>query len=382
MALLGVKSREALREFEAHPLVERVRVRWDRISVWYGTGVHECWGLDHGRPRRLMFPRVGWWQYTPEFLPEHTDLAALVHTEPDGDDPMWSVPWDEIRKTGFLDRRLLVQRMVARLLREEWVDPTTPEMWLDWDLDRLRRVATDRHVVTAGYLRQQVSRSHRPPPGFYVAMALNGWGDHQEDGRIPLREAFKDVRRLYWGVEGCISRRRDVHRVALVHAMTSGRAQGSPRRAGPRYIPPEFHLTVLRGICGLNKPVVVDGSRCPGFVAAATVADGGVYMMPPAWSVRPAAPAFASRHLAALVPDDGATADVGLLGDMRASTLEEVEKRFDALHERCATVISMVDRNVGVALRERWRQADVLRFHRWNFCKADEALLVRHQSDG
>ena len=104
MALLGPRSRTALRRFEDHALVHTVKVVWDRVTVRYSTGHVEHWGLDHGRPRRLMFPRQGWWQHEIELLPEFTDLAAL----PDPDTPMWSVPYSEYVRAGFLDQRIFV----------------------------------------------------------------------------------------------------------------------------------------------------------------------------------------------------------------------------------------------------------------------------------
>ena len=375
MALLGCRSRAALHRFENHALVHTVNVVWDRITVRYVTGQVEHWGLDHGRRRRLMFPRHGWWQHEIGLLPEYTDLGS----PPDPETPMWSVPFSEYRQAGFLDQRIAVQEMTARLLREGWVDPVTPTDWLDWDLQRLGRSRPERFLVTPGYLRQQAGRSHRPPHGFSVACALASWADHEEERRPTLRSAFEDVGRIYWGVESCVGRKRDVNRVGLLHAMTSGRAEGHPSKVGPRLMQPGLWSAILRGVCGLTKPVVLDESGCPGFLAAAVVADQGIYIHPPRWPVRRFAPAWAERHGAALLADDGSTADVGYLGDLRMTGLPRLRERVEEAHARCATVVAIVDRDDGFQLRSERAGVDVIRFHRWRFRRQDDALLVVRQ---
>jgi hypothetical protein len=379
MALLGPRTTSALHRFERHPLVLDVRVHWDRLRVEYSTGIHEVWSLDHGDPRRLVLPRGGWWRYGPGMLQEYADPTALLCGDVADDGPMWCMPYSEFAKGGFLDQRLGVHRALDRLLDEGWIEPEVPFQALDEDLVRLRRALIDGHVTSRGFIRQQVEGMRSPPPGFSIACSATRWGDHEEPGRPSLRSSFTS-RRIYWAIESCLARRRNLTRVNLIHGLTTGSSFGVASRVGARTTAPTFWLAVFRHVCGVTaKPIVVDHAGNVGFVAAAVVASGGRYLYPVGLPIRDGFAAWADRHGVEIVVDDGSTSDVGLLGDLRGRGQSEIEYVINSAHERCASTVALVSREEGESLRSAFPQADLLRFRRWQFNRDDQALFVLHQ---
>lgn len=377
MAILGPRSRAALAKFHDHDLVEDVRVAHDRIRVAYVTGVVETWGLEGDKPRRLTFPTNGWWRHRPREVPQYDQFRSFAAMHDEAVDPFFMIPRSEIRKAGFLDRRLLVQVVVDRLLREGWRRPTYPQGALNEDLTRL--VADDqRFALSPGYLRGQPRRPFAPPPGFVLANHLVDWGSLRSPGRSTLEEAWRDSRRLYWAVSGIIERRHHITRTAVIHRLTCGHSEGFARRAGPKWSSPSLWRSIFVDLLGLRRPVVLDLDPGCGSRAVAVASLGGVYLSSSRSWIEEGLDWAASQG-ALLAEDDGCTADVGILGDFRDRSVEELVHVVEQIRRRCSSVVATARGENRDRLREALPDADLVRFRPRPFSRADDLFVVVHQ---
>lgn len=375
MAILGPVTTAALRRFEADDLVEQVHVHHDRIRVAYATGIREVWGLLGEKPRRLTLPTSGWRRRMPlEGLEFSTFWQLDLDYEPDND-IFFMLTGRDLRHAGFLERRLVVHRAVTRLLREGWIKPNFPNEALDDDLAALR---TDprRFVVTPGYVRGQPGRATSPPPGLVLANHLVDWGPLAGPGRIALRDAWSDPRRLYWAVSALVEKGRDVVRAGIIHRLVCGTAMGFPVKAGPRWESPALCRSILQYLLGLgHRPVVLDLDPGCGSLAVATASLGGVYIASSIEAFAPEGIEWAGSIGASIIADDSeVTADVVFVNVV---DVEDLVEQVRKLGWRCATVVGELPDGPGV--RDALPGADVIRLRPRPFRK-DKILVVWRQA--
>ena len=270
MAVVGPVTRAALHRFERNDLVEAVRVHHDRIRVAYASGIREVWGLEGEKCRRLTLPTGDWWRHQLIDGLEFGTYRQLDFDYCREEDPFFLISRKDLFRAGFLDRRLAIHRLVARLLKEGWLTPSFPDDALDRDLARLRTDAR-RFAVTPGYMRGQPGRTTTPPPGLLLANHMLDWGLLRAPGRSTLPEAWADPRRLYWAINSLVENRQDITRAGIIHRLTSGRAEGFPMKAGPRWEDPALFRSILTDLLGLGyRAVVLDLDPGCGSLAVAS----------------------------------------------------------------------------------------------------------------
>lgn len=387
MAVLGIKTRAALRRLEQDDLVRDVVAHHDHVWVQYATGLIEMWGLHGERPRRLTLPRSGWWSGAPRERQEANGLEEFIVFDPREDGSLLPVPMRGIYRCGFMEQRLRTQRLVAALLEEGWLQPMWPADRLEADAQAVlgeRR----RHVLSKGFIRGQPGRSVVPPPGLVLANHLVDWGHLAGPGRISLAEAWASPQRLYWAITGLIRRRQPITRASITHKLVAGSAEGCNIKAGPLWSPASLAVGVMRGLLGLGKrPILCDPYPGCGSRVVAALALGGIVISAPAFAERSvdavagAALRAAAGHAdARVVPDDGSiTSDVGII-DLREHDVDfDVRALLDDLVERCASVVVVSDGQCDAVLMDALPGADRIRFRPRPWSSQDDAIFVLHQ---
>ncbi len=323
MAVVGPKTRAALRKLEGSGEVTDVRVLHDRVRARFASGLTETWDLDGSRPQRKRLPRSNWWLRAPIRATEHGLLRAFDPDYEPHDDPEFFYAATDVLETGFLDQRLFVNRLARELATEGWRRPITPRTALAEDLDRVRRTVR-RHALSTGFLRGQPGRPPRGiPPGLALCNELLDWGTLEAPDRPSLSEGWADPLRLRCAIDALLSEGRPLTRLGLIHRMTCGRAQGHSVKCGPRWQPVSLWISVLRDVLGIKRhPVILDLDSGCGSLAVATAVLNGAYIHPP--SVEPSASGPLWRGAGEadegscwpdLVEDDGAMcADAAFVG--------------------------------------------------------------------
>ena len=374
MAILGKETRAALSAFADEDIVEAVRVHHTHLWISYTTGVVETWGLEGGKPRRLMFPRSGWWGPMPIGAPEYHAFRQLDGNYDAASDPFFVVSGRDISRAGFLTQRLLIHSLVRQLRSEGWRKPVFPVEALDDDLRSLRDDGR-RYVVTPGFVHVP-GRTTTPPPGMTACNHVTDWGSLRSPSRPTLAKGWACPRRLYWAFDSLVQHRQDITRTAIIHRLTTGESRGFAQKAGPRWEPPSFYRAVLRDLLGLYRPVVLDLRPGCGAMAVATASLRGVHISSSASMITPEGGDWARRVGGEVVEDDGdVTADVAFLGHL--SDIENFVEAFGALGRRAAQVVGFVDD--GEAARARVPGTSVIRYRPRPFAKRDGAILVWSQ---
>ena len=371
MTILGKESRAALSEFADEDIIEAVRVHHSHLRISFGTGVVETWGLEGEKPRRLMFPRRGWWGPMPISAPEYHAFRQLDGDYDAASDPFFVVSGRDISRAGFLTQRLLIHSLVRQLRSEGWRKPVFPEEALE---DDLRSLHDDgRHyVVTPGFAHVP-GRTTTPPPGMIACNHLADWGWLRAPGRPSLAEAWACPKRLYWALDSLVQHRQDITKTAIIHRLTTGESMGFAQKAGPRWEPPSFYRAVLRDLLGLHRPVVLDLRPGCGAMAVATISLRGIYIPSSTSVITPEGMAWARRIGGEVVDDDGdVTADVAFLGHLH--DVEDFVEAVESVGLRAAQVVGFV--KDGEAARARVPGTSVVRFRETPFSKKDGAVVV------
>ena len=375
MAIVGPVTRAALHRFEGDDLVEEVRVHHDRVRVQFKTGVREVWGLLGEKSRRLTLPTGGWWRHK---LIDGLEFGTFRQLDLDyrrEDDPFFLISGKDLDCAGFLERRLAIHGIVARLLHEGWIWPSFPGDALHEDLASLRSDSR-RFTVTPGYIRGQPGRAPSPLPGLLLANHLRDWGPLRAPGRPTLSEAWAHPRRLYWAVNTLVEKGQDVTRAGIIHRLVCGQAKGFPMKVGPRWKDPALLRSILKDVVGLgHRPVVLDRDPGCGSLAVATASLQGIYITPTIEVCAPQVTQWAETIGAEVIEDTGdVTADVVFVD---VADVEGLVAQVETVGRRCACVVANLPSGDGV--RQALPGVDVIRYRPRPY-RRDEVLVVWHQS--
>ena len=313
---------------------------WLRRGTWKasasGGGVFHDRGYGVGTPLRFR------------------STTASASSDDDYDpaaDMLFEYTKPGMQRAGWLDKRLLIHRLVMRLVNEGWVQPDLPSSALIEDLAALRSDG-QRYALSPGSIRGQPGRPRSgPPPGMLLCLSSLDWGPLAASGRPTLEEAWRNPRRVRWAVEGLIRRRQSTTRASIIHRMCCGRAEGVPSKAGPRITePPSFWISVFRDVLGYeHSPIVLDAGLDCGARAVATGMLSGVYLHLQDQKFRTDGPLWEGGG--EIEPDDGTQAvDVVFADCARLGEFEDAIEEYGHRADRIVGALPWRDREAALAL--------------------------------
>jgi hypothetical protein len=352
VAILGPKTRSDLHTFAGSDVVREFRVFHDRVRVGYTDGLVETWDLDGERRRGHRLPRHGLWGHQPMLMPECNLNRHLDPTYDAEADPLFSLGSWGIEQAGWLDKRIMIHRLVARLVEEGWVQPRYPRNALEGDLRALRS-AGPRYAPSAGYLRGQPGRppSKKLPPGLLLCLDTTDWALLAAPGRPVIEQAWRDPARLRWSIEGLLRRGQRITRARIVYRLVCGKAEGFSSKAGPSWTPPSFWISVLRDILGYDRsPIVLDAGLDSGARAVAVGMMGGVYLHSPRQTFRTDGPLW--QDGAVIEPDDESQAvDVVFADCASVAEFKDAIEQYGLRADRVVGALPWRDREAALELR-------------------------------
>lgn len=374
MAVVGPKTRAALRKLEGCPDVEEVRLFHDGVRTTFAGGLTETWDLDGSRSSYWRLPRSGWWRREPVRATEHGLLSVFDEDYDPHADTEFYYSASDLEECGFLDRRVFVNRLACELASEGWRRPSTPISVLADDLERVRSAAR-RHALSTGFVRGQPGRPPSgAPAGLLLCNELIDWGHLEAPGRPTLATGWSDPLRLRNAIDALLAGGRPVTRPGIIHRMTCGQARGHPVKCAPRWEPISLWVAILRDVLGISRhPVVMDTTPGCGARAIATAALDGAYICPASHTSSSRGPAWVGGTWPALLPDDGwVCADVALTQAPDCVSLKAAIERLGPRAACIASIMSAAQREEVMNLR---LDLDVIRMRPRPF-KTDEEVLV------
>lgn len=378
MAVIGPKTRAALRKLEGCPEVEEVRLFHDRVRTTFTGGLTETWDLDGSRPSCWRLPRSGWWRREPVRATEHELLRVFdADYDPHADTEFYYSASD-LEKCGFLDRRVFVNRLARELASEGWHRPSTPFSALADDLERVRSAAR-RHALSTGFIRGQPGRTPRGvPAGLLLCNELIDWGHLEAPGRPTLATGWSDPLRLRNAIDALLAGGRPVTRPGIIHRMTCGQARGHPVKCAPRSEPISLWVSILRDVLGVSRhPVVMDTTPGCGARAIATAALDGAYIHPASCTLSSRGPAWVGGTWPALLPDDGwVCADVAMVD---ATDCDSLRTTVEDVGPRAASVVAIMSASNRACVMSLGLNLNVIRVRPRPFHTREEIMVIWRQ---
>lgn len=378
MAVLGPRTRAALRKLEGCPDVEDVRLFHDRVRTTFTGGLKETWDLDGSRPSGWRLPRSGWWRREPVRATEHGLLRVFDEDYDPHADTEFYYSASDLEQCGFLDRRVFANRLAAELASEGWRRPTTPSSVLVDDLERVQQ-GVPGHALSTGFIRGQPGRTQRGmPAGLLLCNEFIDWGHLEAPGRPTLSAGWSDPLRLRNAIDALLAGGRPVTRPGIIHRMTCGQARGHAVKCAPRWEPISLWISILRDVLGIPRhPVVMDATPGCGARAIATAALEGAYIHPASHTLSSRGPAWDGETWPALLPDDGwVCADVALVN---ATDCDSLREAVEDLGPRAACLVSIMASSNRAPVMSLGLNLGVIRVRPRPFHAGEQILVIWRQ---
>ncbi len=330
-------------------LVEKIKVRRDWIAVWFETGLMERWTFDipDDPPRYRRLP--------PDSELIKKDIEILDE-DPQGFDAIFSdgtqevdnflVRPEDIAMGGFVDRRLLVHKIVYRLLSEGWYQPSFNPDRVKADWERLKDVRTKSVIVSRSFIRMSGQMGKRNVGNMVWAHYFN-LGAYTR-GIHALRECYDEPKLICRAVEKLIRRKMKITRSTLLYAILSlsfhsFRGKKKQKRIGPFGFRPHVYCDIFEKVMMVKKPVILDMTPDLGSKAMATAMMNGVYGFPSDNKVMARSKDFEKFSGCSMLPGFNGTADLGIIGGIEClSSADDALKNLDYVRKRAATTMVFV----------------------------------------
>jgi hypothetical protein len=265
MATLSPEQRLAVKRLKKTPIVTEISYNYYRIFVKFANRLKEFWILrDHfkGNPRWFAI-RIPLKNLLTEYrLPVYSEFEThpLDEEEQEFLRPFFIIQRSDIKKAGFVDIRLAVHSLIARLLSEGWIDLKYPKSFLKEDLERLRQCDSNRFFVSpdtmSAYLKY--GHPHLSTEGRTLVEHFLKWGNYSTGGRT-LKDAWANASCLHGAIQTLLETEKDITRSNVVRYLGIG---GGNRHSGPKFINPGFFYSAIKNFFISTKTIY---DHQPGF---------------------------------------------------------------------------------------------------------------------
>lgn len=319
-------------------LVERIKIRKNWIVVWFETGIIEKWtfetppdtidydALKIPKYKRVKFPKYRqlpldkseWSKEEIQIFDEDPIGLEAVFQDDNGQIASnFLVKYEDIKKGGFFDKRLLVHKITYKVLSDGWLKPNFKIDVLKKDWEILKKIYKPQIKSPRSTI---VAKSDKKICGYAVWSHFFDLGSYNEKRR-PLRECYDHPKIIIASIEALIKQRKKITRTNLLYAILKksfaiSRSCYGFNVFGTYEFRPNSYKDIFTRIFKIKNPVILDYSPDLGSKAIASVLCDGVYIYKDC-GVMKWADKFAEFSGGKLIKDDGTkTAEIGIIGAM------------------------------------------------------------------
>ena len=306
----------------------------------FESGIKETWLINrfHKKLNSLDFPvnaksykrkKVNIFHEYPLDPLEELPEVALPH---------FLIQYKDLKKAGFIDTRFVVHELIARLLKEGWIEPKYLPETLEFDRQRLLSFNLKKFEITKFWIDHYV-KDRGPFPGYYIMSSFMETGKYSYKGSESLAEAWASPHRLWMAINALIRKKRNITRATIIKEFSLAHKN----RVGPRFTKPAFYLYVMGKYLNLKNPIIYDMAPMFGQKLIATGLMKGTYLYrPDAQQINESREGFAKYFGIPVLPDDGRMVDIAFTSDVDPLTAEEAVEKLNKVRHRAKMTIVFV----------------------------------------